>query len=168
LELDRVPEGARIFVDAPVFIYHFTGVSPACRRFLARCERAEVQGVTSVTVVAEVTHRLMMIEAVRRGLVSAGNIATKLRKKPEAIRALHLADEQAARIPMMGIEVRGLDLHLLIAAAALRRRHGLMTNDAIIAATARGEGIERIATADGDFERVDELTVFTPVDLPRG
>jgi predicted nucleic acid-binding protein len=168
LELDRVPEGERIFVDAPIFVYHFTGVSPACRRFLERCERAELQGVTSVTVIAEVTHRLMMIEAVRGGLVSAGNVAAKLRRHPDAIRSLHVAEEQAGRIPMMGFDVRGLDLHLLTAAAALRRRHGLMTNDSIITATARGEGITSIATADGDFARVDELTVFAPADLPRG
>jgi predicted nucleic acid-binding protein len=148
LDLDRARPGTRVLIDAPVFIYHFTGVSVACRRFLERCERAEIHGVTSVTVIAEVTHRLMMIEAIQAGHISS-------------------ADAQAGRIPMMGIEVLGLDLHALLAAADIRRRYGLMTNDSIIAATAVAEGVEHIATADGDFERVEGLTVLAPADLPR-
>ena len=165
--LEHAPEGERVFVDAPIFIYHFTGVSAECRRFLERCERAEVQGVTSVTVVAEVTHRLLMIEAVQSGLVSSGNVAAKLRSKPDALRSLRVTEEQVGRIPMMGIEVLGLDLRLLAAAAELRHQYGLMTNDSIIAATALGEGIAHVATGDGDFERVAEMTVLAPRDLPR-
>jgi predicted nucleic acid-binding protein len=167
LELEQVSGGVRVFVDAPIFVYHFTGLSVSCRRFLERCERAEVQGVTSVTVIAEVTHRLMMIEAVQSGLASAGNVAAKLRRAPVLIRSLRIADQQAARIPLMGLEVLTLDLQRLVAAAELRRLHGLMTNDSIIAATARGEGISIIATSDRDFERVEDLSVFGPGDLPR-
>lgn len=167
MDLDRARPGTRLLIDAPIFIYHFTGVSVACRRFLERCERAEIHGVTSVTVIAEVTHRLMMIEAIQAGHISPGNAAQKLRARPDAVRSLRTADAQAARIPMMGIEVLGLDLHALMAAADMRRRYGLMTNDSIIAATAIAEGVEHIATADGDFERVEGLTVLAPADLPR-
>ena len=132
---------------------------------LERCERGEVEGVTSVTVIAEVTHRLMMIEAVTEGLVSAGNVAAKLRNKPDVVRKLHIASEQAAKIPVIGIAVLGLDLRLLLAATELRRRHGLMTNDSIVAATLLDAGIDRIATADTDFKRRKGVTVFEPTDL---
>ena len=163
--LERIASGTRVFIDAPVLVYHFTGLSVECRSLLERCERGDVEGVTSVTVIAEVTHRLMMIEAVQAGLVSAGNVATKLQKKPEAIRKLHIASEQAARIPVMGITVLGLDLRVVLAASELRRRHGLMTNDSIIAATLVDADIEHLATGDRDFRRVKGVTVFEPSDL---
>jgi predicted nucleic acid-binding protein len=165
LSLDQIAGGARIFIDAPIFVYHFTGSSTQCRNVLERCERGELDGVTSVTVLAEVTHRLMMLEAVSAGLIRAGNVARKLRERPEVIRKLAIASEQTARIPLMGIDVLGLELRLVLSAAEYRRKHGLMTNDSIIVATIVDAGITDVATADRDFGRVDGLVIFEPRDL---
>lgn len=164
--LENLEEGARVFIDSSVFVYHFTGVSPSCRGFLERCERGAHRGATSVTALAEVTHRLMMIEAVREGLVTAGNVAHKLRKRPDVVRRLRVCSEQVGRIPLMGIDVLSLDLDVLLRAEELRARHGLMVNDSILAATATRAGIAAIASADADFERVDGLAVYGPRDLP--
>ena len=163
--LDLIPGGTRVFIDAPVFIYHFTGSSMQCRDVLHRCERGELNGVTSVTVLAEVTHRLMMLEAIAARLVRSGNVAKKLRERPEVIRRLRLASEQTARIALMGIEVLGLELRLVLSAAAFREKYGLMTNDSIIMATIEDVDITHVATADRDFGRVEGLTVFEPTDL---
>jgi len=165
LTLEKVQSGTRVFVDAPIFIYHFTGVSAECRGFLERCERSDVKGVTSVVVLAEVTHRLMMIEALSRGLVTAGNIPRKLREKPDLVRQLHLYQEQAERIPLMGLQVVPLDLKMLLRSADVRRQRGLLTNDSLVATAAREQGINAVASADADFERVPELTLFQPRDL---
>ena len=64
------PAGASIFIDANIFIYHFTGVSEECSEFLTRCESREITGQTSINVILEVLHRLMMVEAVTKNLVS--------------------------------------------------------------------------------------------------
>jgi hypothetical protein len=32
--LDQIPDGQRVFVDASIFIYHFTGASPDCQNLL--------------------------------------------------------------------------------------------------------------------------------------
>lgn len=93
-----------VFVDVTVFIYHFTGASEECRHFLEGCERGEVKAVTSVTVLAETTHRLMMIEAVTAGLISPPNAAQKLRKNPGIVKKLRVYQEQTERIPLMGIQ----------------------------------------------------------------
>jgi predicted nucleic acid-binding protein len=116
-----VERGSRVFIDASIFIYHFTGTSPGCRRFLESCERGQVEGITSVTALAEVAHRLMMIEAVAKGLISPGNPARKLREKPAIVKELHVYLEQVELIPLMGIAVLSLDLETLGVAAALRR-----------------------------------------------
>ena len=166
LELDRLAADSAVFIDSSIFVYHFTGVSAQCRNLLERCERAELKGATSVTVLAEVTHRLLMIEAVQSGAVRSGNVASRLRTRPDVIRTLPRTREQVARIPLMGIEVHDLTLRLLLAASDLQRDHGLMTNDSIIAATALEAGIHDLASADRDFERLQQLNVYAPIDLP--
>ena len=99
MRIDQIASGARVFVDAPVFIYHFTGISRECKQFLHRCETADLDALTSSVVVAEVAHRLMMIEAVSEGLVTAGNVVRKLRDRPAAVRRLQKYQEQVRAIP---------------------------------------------------------------------
>lgn len=163
--LSEIPPGTRVFLDATIFIYHFTGVSASCRSLLALCEAGRLNALTSTLAVAEVTHRLMTIEAVARGLVTPGNVARKLRSRPEMARQLSLYQEQAEKIPRMGVEVVPLDRRLLSTAAPLRTRYGLLTNDSILLATALDQGITAFASADRDFERVDTVQLFCPPDL---
>ena len=163
--LHEIPGGTRAYVDATVFLYHFTGASPDCRAFLARCEAAEIHGLASVVTLAEVTHRLMMIEAVTRGLVSPGNVAKKLREQPAIVRQLGIYQEQVERIPLMGIEVVPLYLPVLATAARLRAAHGLLTNDSLVLATAQEHGVAAIASADRDFAAVESIQLFAPDDL---
>jgi predicted nucleic acid-binding protein len=165
LTLDQIEAGTRVFADATIFVYHFTAASPACHRFLKRCESGELKASTSAAAIAEVTHRLMMIEAVSLELVTAGNAAKKLRAKPTAIKKLRKYDEQAQQIPLMGIDVLPLDFGILSRASAFRTEAGLMVNDSIMASTALGAGIELIATSDRDFRRVRQLRVAEPGDL---
>lgn len=163
--LSEIPSGTRVFLDATIFIYHFTGVSPSCRSLLARCEAGEVQGLTSAVAIAEVTHRLMTIEAVARSLVTPGNVAKKLRERPEVVRRLSLYQEQAEMIPWMGVDIVPLERRLLAIAAPLRTRYGLLTNDSILLATALDHDTVAFASADRDFERVDTVQLFGPEDL---
>jgi predicted nucleic acid-binding protein len=65
----------------------------------------------------------------------------------------------------MGIVILSLDLSTMTLAAEIRRRHGLLVNDSLLAATAAREGIASFASADTDFERVEELRLFCPGDL---
>ncbi len=164
--VEGLPEGERVFLDANVFVYHFSGVSAECRRLLEACEQGALRGVTSVIVLAEVRHRLMLLEAVGKRLVTAGNVVRKLRERPDVMRALTACHEQVERIPLMGVEVLPLDLRQLLGAADLQRRFGLLTNDALLAATALDAEIEHFASADADFERVEGLAVHAPGDLP--
>ncbi len=146
--LDDIEPDSLVFLDAPIFIYHFTGASAECRRLLERCERGDLRGITSVVVVAEVAHRLMTIEAVAKGLVSAGNVVKKLREKPEIVSSLRSYQDQVEKIPLMSIEVAPLELGLLLRSAHLRQLFGLLVNDSLAAATAIERNVAVIASAD--------------------
>lgn len=165
MTLERVAAASRIFLDSTIFIYHATGASPECRRLLERCESGEVTGVTSVVVLAEVAHRLMMIEAVAGALVSGKDVVKKLRASPDVVGRLHVYQEQVERIPLMGVEVLPLDMGTLLRSADLRRQYGLLVNDSLVVAAARGAGVAHLASADRDFRRVKELKLYQPGDL---
>jgi predicted nucleic acid-binding protein len=165
LTLDRVPPATRIFVDSTIFIYHATGASPQCRALLERCEAGDVTGVTSVIVLAEVAHRLMIIEAVAAGLVSGKDVVKKLRSRLDLVRRLHVYQEHVERIPLMGVDVLPLEVGTLLRSADIRRAYGLLVNDSLVVAAARGAGIGHLASADADFGRVKELKLYQPGDL---
>src|SRR5262249_1654985 len=69
---EDIPAGERIFVDGNILIYHFSGISPESRAFLQRCERKQVEAVTGTHILLEVTHRLMVLEALHKDLISGG------------------------------------------------------------------------------------------------
>lgn len=164
--LPELPAGQTVFIDANIFIYHFTGLSPECSGFLERCERGELWGVTAVHILFEVLHRLMMIEAVAKGLVTPGNVAKKLRERPDVVRQLADYQAQTEAISEMGIEVLKLNSDVLKISHLYRRRDGLLVNDSLTAALMISEGILNLATTDQDFQRVEGLKIFCPQDLP--
>ena len=165
LPLPELPAGQTVFIDANIFIYHFTGLSQECSIFLERCEQGDLWGVTAVHILLEVLHRLMMIEAVTKGLVTSGNVARKLRKRPNVVKQLADYQTQTEAILEMGIEVVGLTSDSLKISHPYRRRDGLLVNDSLTAAVMEAEGISDLATADPDFTRVEGLRVYRPMDI---
>jgi len=165
LPLPELPAGQTVFIDANIFIYHFTGLSQECSIFLERCERGELWGVTAVHILLEVLHRLMMIEAVTKKLVTPGNVAKKLRKRPNVVKQLADCQTQTEAILEMGIKVVDLTSNSLKLSYPYRRRDGLLVNDSLTVAVMEAEGILDLATADPDFTRVEGLWVYRPMDL---
>ena len=53
----------------------------------------------------------------------------------------------------------------LLAAGTLRRRVGLPASASLVAAGAREAGIDTVASAEADLERVEGLRLYRPTDL---
>jgi predicted nucleic acid-binding protein len=51
---------------------------------------------------------------------------------------------------------------LIAAAAAISQHVGLLSNDALIVAVMRANGLTRLASSDPDFDRVPGLTRYAP------
>jgi uncharacterized protein len=64
------------------------GVSLECRAFLQRREFRQVEAFTGVHILLEVFHRLMVLEALQKGLIAGGQPARKLKEQPEVIKGL--------------------------------------------------------------------------------
>jgi predicted nucleic acid-binding protein len=162
---DAIPSGTRVFIDAPVFIYHFTGVSTECRAVLERAQTADIDALTSSIVVAEVAHRLMAIEAVAEGLVTPGNVVKKLRERPDLVRRLRKYHEQVESIPLMSVTVVPVDSGTLLRSAGVRSRFGLLVNDSLVVTSALDHHATSLVSTDRDFQTVDGLALYAPGDI---
>jgi predicted nucleic acid-binding protein len=165
MTLADLEEGAAVFVDANVLIYHFVGASPECTALLGRCEARDLRGVTSAVVVAEVSHRLMMIEAVERKLVTPGNVARKLARRADVVRQLARYQASIEAIPAMDIEISPVTEATILLGLRYQRRYGLLTNDSLVVASMQQQGVRSLATADERLRIVDEIELFVPADL---
>jgi predicted nucleic acid-binding protein len=165
MRLKDIPAGLDVFIDANIFIYHFTGNSAECSEFLTRCEEGELNGATSATVAAEVMRRLMSAEAEFKKQAKAPHILRRLKDNPDIV--CRLTDYFAAvqAIYEIGIKVLPLTAELILNSQTLRARYGLMVNDSLVAATMGEAGIEALATNDEGFSRVDWIRMYKPENL---
>ena len=151
--LPNLPAGVDIFLDANVFIYAFGGQSKQCLDLLFRCAREEVYGVTTIEAINEVTHRLMLAEALAAGVIRRAR-AQDLRGKTEVIRQLRQYWVHVDKIFNLNILILKPDENRLQRAHAMRSRYGLLTNDSLILAAMNEYGIGCLATRDRDFDHV--------------
>jgi len=164
LKLEAIPDGSFVFIDANIFIYHFTATSLSCREFLTRCSSGILHGITSLPVLLEVAHRLMVIEAQQKGLVRGPNPGQKLSRSPTLVKKLHLYEEWTLAIPRMGIEVAEVTFSDFLMSMRMRQKTGLLTLDALILAVMNRMKIPNLASADRGFSGIEGVRLFSPHD----
>ena len=162
--MEKVPDGTHLFLDANIFVYAFLGHSSQCRELLSRCATEEVFGITMVDVINEVTHRMMLAEALASGIITRES-ARDLRTKWREIMKLTEYWGHTAGIFGLNILVLASDEARLHRAQTMRSRHGLLTNDSLIVAAMDEYGINSLASRDEDFDHVSGLTVYKPTDI---
>lgn len=72
MNLDDIPVGSLCVVDTNVLLYAEHGPSSQAQHFVGRCSSGEVKATLPQTVWQEITHKLMLAEAMMRGLTSGG------------------------------------------------------------------------------------------------
>jgi predicted nucleic acid-binding protein len=163
-QIENLPHGSDVLIDANIFIYALGQTSPLCIAFLERCAREELLGITTVEIVNEVTHRLMLVEAVKKNHITREQ-ASQLKAKPNAVKTLSDYWTLASRIFALNVLVLGLEVPRLHRAERMRKAHGLLTNDSMALAAVDEYGIGCLATLDGDFDQVPGIMVYKPGDV---
>lgn len=165
MTFDALRRGAKIFLDANIFVYHFGELSIGCKTLLRRCSQRELRGYTAISVLAEVLHRLMIVEAVKEGDIRPKNPVQQLKKHPEII--THLSDYSAdvATIQTMNITILDLTQKTLHTSEAIRNAEGLLTNDALLLAVMKQANLTKLATNDNDFDHLRWLDLYKPTDV---
>lgn len=134
-ELVAIPDGASIFIDANIFIYHFSGptvLTPACSDFLKRVEGGAIRGFTSTIVLIEVLHRLMILEAVGTFQLPARDALRCVKEHPHQAKTLVVHQASVQKIRQIGVEVVTVGVEDIERSHQIKRTHGLLTNDALL------------------------------------
>lgn len=163
--LDLIP-GDSVFLDANTFVYHFDPDlrwSNSCGQLLQRIQNQEITGHTSASLLGEVAHRLMTIEAKARHRWSSGKLLHHLKKSPHIVQTLTNSEASVASIVASLVQIFPVDASLVVAATAVSRQTGLLTNDALTVALLQAHGLIKLASNDPDFDRVPGLTRYAPL-----
>lgn len=165
MDINRLPNGSRCFIDANILIYYLGGLSDEIRAFLHRVIDEEIEAHVNTVVVAEILHRRMMAEAVSKGLVTISKVLQKLKAQPQLI--TQLSDYVVALDDLLALPLRvtNVTLSTIDLSHHYRLSHGLFVNDSINLASAAELQITDIVTNDTDFKRVPNITVWEPTDI---
>jgi len=166
MNLDDIPNGSLCVIDTNVLLYAEQGISPQAQRLLRRVEKREIIGILPQPVWQELTHKLMMAEAMMLGQITGGNPAKQLGVKPEVIKRLAIYRDKVTALVTLGLGFEVCTRNDLVEKALpLQERYGLMTNDSVIAAMAIRLEADALVSADARFKVVKELNVYAPSDL---
>ena len=161
----KISPGTPVFIDANIFIYHFiyeSAESHSCTSFLKRVENGEIKGFTSTIVLAEVSHRLMVFEAIEQYKLSPKNAVRFLKEHPEKGKPLEKHLNAVIEIREMGVKLLPVEGKDIFASLELQRKYGLLTNDSINLHIMLRDSIFNLASNDMDFEAINFITLFKP------
>ncbi|MHB1424000.1 MAG: type II toxin-antitoxin system VapC family toxin [Gemmataceae bacterium] len=161
-----LPAGAAVFVDANTLVYPFQPhplLGAACTDLVERIERQELSGFTSTHILSETAHRLMTVEACALFGWPFAGIAQRLGQHPAQLQTLTRFRQAIQEVPRLGIQILTILPLLIDAAAAVSQQTGLLSNDVLIVAVMRANGLSNLASNDADFDRVPGLTRYAPI-----
>ncbi len=166
LNLDDIQSGSLCVIDTNVLIYAEECVSDQAQRLLRRCARGELSGILPQTVWQELTHKLMLAEAMMRGMISGGSPAAKLAARPEAVKGISLYRAKVQALVDMGLGFEACKLaDITKKAFELQDKYGLLTNDAVVLAVALRLKADALVSGDKAFHSISEIAVHAPTDL---
>jgi predicted nucleic acid-binding protein len=166
MNLDDIPSGSLCVLDTNVLIYAEQGASLQAERLMRRIEEQDMTGVLPQPVWQETMHRLMITEAIMLGYIRGPNPARQLAEKPEVVKKLTLYQEKIRALVTLGLGFEPChESDLLGKALEIQERHGLLTNDSLIAAIALRIEADVLVSADARFQAIKELRTYAPSDV---
>lgn len=164
--LSDLEDGSSVFIDANIFIYHFSKESKLnsdCSNFLERVEEGKINGFTSVAVIQEVTHRMMILEAVTFIPEMKGKDPVKnLKAHPDVVKKLVRHQRIPAQMALFNISIISPDIDTIERSQQMKRRYGVLSNDALSLQIIEDLKINNLVSNDSDFERVNFITLYKP------
>ena len=157
--------GDAVFIDANTCVYHFAPDprwAGPCGQLLQRIQNQEIVGHTSAAILGETAHRLMTIEARTRHGWTSGKVLQRLKQNPHIVQTLTNSEAAVGSINASRVHIFPVDSALVVAAAAVSRQTGLLSNDALMLALMQANGLTKLASNDADFDRVPGIKRYGP------
>lgn len=141
--LRDVSDGLSIFVDSNILVYHLLEdelYGASCRDFLRRVETRSVAAFTSPIVASETLFIYLRTWIIKNKKIAPRRVLRYLKRHRAVLKAV------------------------LQTSYDLITRYQLLPADAIDAALIRRHNLPALATRDDDFDHIEGLDVFKPVD----
>lgn len=87
----------------------------------------DLQGITSVAILAEVAHRLMILEALHTFGLSSRTAVKKLKEAPDLVKRLSHYKVATEKIPSFNVAIEPVTVAHLQIAQGLSATHGILT-----------------------------------------
>ena len=159
-------DATSVFIDANIFIYHFSKGSrfnSSSSNFLERVESGAISGFTSVSIIQEVMHRMMIMEAAAVfPKITPKDLVKYLKAHPEEVKKLVNHQEIPSKFTSFNITIISSDVHIIEKSQVMKRRYGFLSNDALTLQIMEDMKIKNLASNDADFERVEIITLYRP------
>ena len=166
MSLDDIPAGSLCVIDTNVLLYAEQGASEQAQRLLRRCSKGDLVGALPQTVWQELTHKLMLAEAMMKRGSLGGNPAAGPAVHPNVVRTLTLYRMKVRALVELGLRFEPCEqADLLQSGFDLQRRYGLLTNDAVTLAIAVRLKADCLVASDPRFRFVEEIDVLVPSDV---
>jgi len=166
MNLDDIQNGSLCVIDTNILLYAEQGLSVQAQRLLRRCSTGEMIGILPQTVWQELTHRLMLAEAMMLGKIAGPNPARQLAQKPDVVRSLSIYKEKIEALQNLGLGFEACTRKdLLEDALTLQGKYGLLTNDSAVLAVALRLKADVLVSSDAAFQRISVPMVARPSDL---
>ncbi|MFH0991728.1 MAG: type II toxin-antitoxin system VapC family toxin [bacterium] len=165
MNLNEIKKSDIVLLDANVLVYGVLHRSEQCTKLLRRCAERDVIGIVGLQQLAEVMHRLMMVEARDNAWTTGGNPDRSLSERPDRVRLMNRYSDIVKGLLASGFKFESLVAEDFPAALRLQREYGLLTNDALFIAIADRLRIQAIASADRQLSNVRGIILYSPNDI---
>ena len=148
------------------FIRHYYGIDTALKLLEFAVNGNEA--VTSQNVIEETFFKLLYLETERLfGKTGKGIVKEKFRSHPEKYQKVKA---YMTKFLIGGINAGSIVLlenneHIIHEFVEIAYHYSLLPNDALIAATCKYHGIQKIVTFDANFKDVDYLNIVKPEQI---
>jgi len=164
--LDDLSKHSVIFVDANIFIYLILGdprYKMSCKKFLNRIKDNEIKAFTSVIVLSEILHKLMISEIVKKYNVGYLEALNYFKNKPNIFLKLEKCWEDIKEIKSINnLVILDVTDKVFDIGIKYSKEFKLLISDALHLAVMKQNNITNLASNDSDFERVGWINLCKP------
>ena len=165
MNLDDIQNGSLCVIDTNILLCAEQGVSAQAQRLLWRCSTGELIGVLPQTVWQELSHKLMLAEAMMLGRISGPNPSRHLTKRPEVIQSLSIYREKITALLDLGLGFEACKKEDVFGGLETQNKHGLLIKDAILLNIALRIEADVVVSKNTVFHAIEHITNASPSDI---
>ncbi|MEA1946962.1 MAG: type II toxin-antitoxin system VapC family toxin [Thermodesulfobacteriota bacterium] len=165
MNLDDIQNGSLCVIDTNILLYAEQGVSAQAQRLLWRCSSGELIGVLPQTVWQELSHKLMLAEAMMLGRISGPNPSRHLTKRPEVIQSLSIYREKITALLDLGLGFEACKKEDVLGGLETQNKYGLLIKDAILLNIALRIEADVVVSKNTVFHAIEHITNASPSDI---